>query len=97
MTAIEPKVGYTEQQAAAGTMEQLLRRLAGIGGTQADDNGATRGAVTIRIPAESLEEATHALVGTAGVRLADMFAGGSGGSSPRASRAAGGYWQGRRG
>ncbi len=90
MTSIEPKTGYAEPQVAAGTMEQLLRRLAGIGGTQADDNGATRGAVTIRIPAESLEEATHAVVATSGVRLADMFAGGSGGSSPRASRAAAG-------
>ena len=38
--------------------------------------------MTIRIPAESLEEATHALVATSGVRLADMFAGGSGERPP---------------
>ena len=75
MTAIEPKVGYTEAQAAARTMEQLLRRLMGVGGTQAQDNNATRGAVTIRIPAEALEPAAKCLAGTTGVRLADMFAG----------------------
>jgi Ni,Fe-hydrogenase III large subunit len=67
MTTVEP-------QAAAGTREQLVRQLVAIGGTEAQDGNATRGAVTICIPAESLEEATHAVAGTSGVRLADMFA-----------------------
>ena len=68
MTAVEPQV-------AAGTREQLIRQLAGLGGIQAPDGGAARGAVTVRIPAGALEEATNRLAGTAGVRLADMFAG----------------------
>ncbi len=68
MTAVEP-------QAAAGNREQLIRQLTGLGGVQAPDGGAARGAVTVRIPAEVLEEATNRLAGTAGVRLADMFAG----------------------
>ena len=67
MTAVEPQV-------AAGTREQLIRQLTGLGGIQAPDGGAARGAVTVRIPAEVLEEATNRLAGTAGVRLADMFA-----------------------
>jgi len=80
MTTVEP-------QAAAGTMAQLVRRLVGLGGTEAQGGSATRGAVTVRVPAESLEAVTH-VAGTSGVRLADMFAGGSGGSPPRANRAA---------
>jgi Ni,Fe-hydrogenase III large subunit/Ni,Fe-hydrogenase III component G len=67
MTAVEP-------QAAAGTREQLIRQLADMGGIQAPDGGVPRGAVTVRIPAEILEGATNRLAGTAGVRLADMFA-----------------------
>ena len=70
MTAVEP-------QAAAGTKEWLIRQLADVGGIQAQDGGAARGAVTVRIPAEVLEEATNRLAGPAGVRLADMFAGGA--------------------
>jgi Ni,Fe-hydrogenase III large subunit/Ni,Fe-hydrogenase III component G len=49
---------------------------------------ATQGTVTTRIPAADLEKVTADLAKTPGTRLADMFAGGSGGSSPRASRAA---------
>lgn len=79
MTAVEPRP-------APGTREQLIRQLTGLGGIEARDGGA----VTVRVPAEALEAATHALAGTAGVRLADMFAGGSGGASPRAGRAASG-------
>ena len=67
MTAVEP-------QAAAGTKDQLLRRLASLGGVQTRDDSAAGAAVTLRIPAEALEEATNRLAGTAGVRLADMFA-----------------------
>jgi Ni,Fe-hydrogenase III large subunit/Ni,Fe-hydrogenase III component G len=70
MTAVEPQ--------AAGTTEQLVRQLAGLGGLEVRDSGATRGAVTIRILPETLEAATHALAGTAGTRLADMFAGNDG-------------------
>jgi Ni,Fe-hydrogenase III large subunit/Ni,Fe-hydrogenase III component G len=66
MTAVEPR--------AAGTRESLVRQLAGLGGLEVRDSGATRGAVTIRIPAETLEAATHALAGMAGTRLGDMFA-----------------------
>jgi Ni,Fe-hydrogenase III large subunit/Ni,Fe-hydrogenase III component G len=80
MTAVEPQT--------AGTREQLVRRLTGLGGLEVRDNGATGGAVTVRMPPETLEAATHAIAGTADTRLADMFAWGSGGSSPRASRAA---------
>jgi Ni,Fe-hydrogenase III large subunit/Ni,Fe-hydrogenase III component G len=67
MTAVEPR-------ATAGTREQLVRQLNGLGGLEVLDNGATRGAVTVRLLAESLEEATHLLAGTTGIRLADMFA-----------------------
>ncbi len=67
MTAVEPQV-------AAGTREQLVRRLAGLGGVQAQADGAARGAITLRVPAGALEEATNRLAGRAGVRLADMFA-----------------------
>ncbi len=84
MTAVEPQV-------AAETREQLIRQLADVGGIQAPDGGAARGAVTVRIPAEALEEATNRLAGTAGVRLADMFAGGSGGSSPPGQRGRRGF------
>jgi Ni,Fe-hydrogenase III large subunit len=68
--------------------DQLVRQLVALGGLEVRDRGATRGAVTVRMLPETLEEATHALAGKASIRLADMFAGGSGGSSPRASRAA---------
>jgi Ni,Fe-hydrogenase III large subunit len=67
VTAVEP-------QAAAGTREQLIRQLARLGGIQGPDGGAARGALTIGIPAGALEAATHHLAGTAGGRLADMFA-----------------------
>jgi Ni,Fe-hydrogenase III large subunit len=80
MTAVEPQ--------AAGTSDQLIGQLAGLGGLEVPDGGATRGAVTVRMRPETLEAATHVIAGTAGTRLADMFAGGSGGSSPRASTAA---------
>ena len=63
MTAVEPR-------SAPGTREQLIRQLTCLGGIQARDGGA----VTVRVPAEALEAATHALAGTAGVRLADTFA-----------------------
>ena len=49
---------------------------------------ASQGTVTTRVPAEDLQRVTADLAKTPGIRLADMFAGGSGGSSPRAGRAA---------
>ena len=67
MTAVEP-------QAAAGTREQLIRQLVGLGGVHVQADGAARGAITLRVPAGALEEATNRLAGRAGVRLADMFA-----------------------
>jgi Ni,Fe-hydrogenase III large subunit/Ni,Fe-hydrogenase III component G len=67
MTTVEP-------QAAAGTKDQLLRRLASLGGVRTQDGSAAEATVTLRIPAGALEEATNRLAGTAGVRLADMFA-----------------------
>jgi Ni,Fe-hydrogenase III large subunit len=81
MTAVEPQT--------ARTSDQLVRQLADLGGLEVVGGGATRGAITIRMLPETLEAATHAIAGAAGTRLADMFAGGSGGSSLRASRAAG--------
>jgi len=63
MTAVEPR-------APGGTREQLVRTLADLGSLRAQDGGV----VTIRIPAEALEQATHAAAGTPGIRLADMFA-----------------------
>ena len=54
--------------------EQLVRQLTGLGGLEVRGGGATGGAITIRTLAETLEEATHALAGTPGTRLADMFA-----------------------
>jgi Ni,Fe-hydrogenase III large subunit len=54
--------------------EQLVRQLTGLGGLEVRGGGATGGAITIRTLAETLEEATHALAGTPGARLADMFA-----------------------
>jgi Ni,Fe-hydrogenase III large subunit len=80
MTAVEPQ--------AAGMSDRLVGQLADLGGLEVTDGGATRGAVTVRVRPETLEEATHAIAGTPGARLADMFAGGSGGSPPRASTAA---------
>jgi Ni,Fe-hydrogenase III large subunit/Ni,Fe-hydrogenase III component G len=67
MTAVEPR-------AAPGTREQLIRQLNGLGGLEIKDLGGTQGAVTVRLMAETLEAATHVLAGTAGIRLADMFA-----------------------
>ena len=67
---------------AAATSEQLAGRLNALGGLEVKDGGATRGTVTVRTLDETLEAATHVVAGAAGVRLADMFAGGSGGSSP---------------
>jgi Ni,Fe-hydrogenase III component G len=63
MTAVEPR-------AAAGTRDQLVDAVAGLGSLHAEHGGV----VTIRIPDAALEEATSRLAGTAGVRLADMFA-----------------------
>ena len=81
MTAVEPQV-------AAGTREQLIRQLAGLGGIQAPDGGAARGAVTVRIPAEALEEATNRLAARpeSGSRTCSRGVRGS----SRDSRAAGG-------
>jgi Ni,Fe-hydrogenase III large subunit len=73
MTAVEPQ--------AAGTSDQLARQLAGLGGPEVRDGGATRGAVTIRTLPETLEAATHAIADTPGARLADMFAN-NGGEAP---------------
>jgi len=67
MTAVEPRP-------AAGTREQLIRQLNGLGALEVRDRGGTQGAVTVRVLAESLEAATHVLAGTSGTRLADMFA-----------------------
>jgi len=66
---------------AAEISEQLVRQLAGLGGLQVRDGGATRGAVTVRMLPETLEEATQALAGKASIRLADMF-GDNGGDAP---------------
>ena len=66
MTAVEPQT--------AGTTERLVRRLTGLGGLGVRDNGATGGAVTVRMLPETLAAATHAISGTPGTRLADMFA-----------------------
>ena len=66
---------------AAEISEQLVRQLAGLGGLQVRDGGATRGAVTVRTLPETLEEATQALAGKASIRLADMF-GDNGGDAP---------------
>jgi len=59
---------------AAATMNGVVGPLAGLGGLEISDSGATRGAVTVRILEETLEAATRSLAGTPGVRLADMFA-----------------------
>jgi Ni,Fe-hydrogenase III component G len=67
MTAVEPRP-------TAGTTEELVRQLNGLGGLEVADRGGTQGAATVRLLAETLEAATHALSGTAGLRLADMFA-----------------------
>ena len=42
MTAVEPR-------AAAGTREQLVRQLNGLGGLEIKDHGGTQGAVTVRL------------------------------------------------
>ena len=73
MTAVERQ--------AAGTSDRLLGQLADLGGLEVADGGATRGAVTVRVLPETLEEATHVIAGTAGTRLADMFAD-NGGDAP---------------
>ena len=67
MTAVEP-------QATVGTREQLVRQLNGLGGLEVRDRSGTQGVVTVRLLAETLETAIHVLAGTAGIRLADMFA-----------------------
>ncbi len=73
MTAVQPQ--------AAGTAEQLVRQLGGLGGLEVVGRSATQGAVTVRTLAETLEAATHAIAGTPGTRLADMFAD-NGGDAP---------------
>jgi len=73
MTTVEPQ--------ATGTSDQLVGQLGGLGGLEVADGGATRGAVTVRVLPEILEEATHVIAGTAGIRLADMFAD-NGGDAP---------------
>ncbi len=59
---------------AAATMDGVVRPLADLGGLQIRGSGATGGAVTVRVPAETLEAATSTLADTSGLRLADMFA-----------------------
>jgi len=76
MTAVEPR-------ATGRTRDQLVSSLAGLGSLHAE----RRGVVTVRIPAEALEPATHAAAGNPGVRLADMFAEGSQEASPQAAGA----------
>jgi Ni,Fe-hydrogenase III large subunit/Ni,Fe-hydrogenase III component G len=66
MTAVGPQ--------AAATMDGVVRPLADLDGLQVRDSDATRGAVTVRVPAETLEAATSTLAGIPGLRLADMFA-----------------------
>jgi Ni,Fe-hydrogenase III component G len=66
MTTVEPQ--------AAGTSDQLVRQLAGLGGLEVVGGGATRGAITVRVLPGTLEAATHAIAGAPGTRLADMFA-----------------------
>ena len=73
MTTVEPR--------AAELSDQLVRQLVALGGLEVRDRGATRGAVTVRMLPETLEEATHALAGKASIRLADMFAD-NGGDAP---------------
>jgi Ni,Fe-hydrogenase III large subunit/Ni,Fe-hydrogenase III component G len=64
----------TVESQATEMSEGLVRQLVGLGGLEVRDGGATRGAVTVRMLQETLEEATHALAGKASIRLADMFA-----------------------
>ena len=65
MTAVEPR--------AAGTMQELLRRLDDLNGIQV--RGAPAGdTVTVSVPPGELEAAVHRLAGPGGARLADMFA-----------------------
>ena len=66
MTAIDPRI--------AATSKDLVDHLVSLGGLELRGSGATRGAVTVRMLPETLEEAKHLLAGTPGVRLADMFA-----------------------
>ena len=65
MTAVEPR--------AAGTMEELLRHLGDIDGTQVRGVPAG-GVVTVSVPPGELEAVVHRLAGPGGARLADMFA-----------------------
>jgi Ni,Fe-hydrogenase III large subunit len=73
MTAVE--------SAVAGTSERLVDELAGLGSLEVVGGGETRGAGTVRMLPETLEAATHAIAGTPGTRLADMFAD-NGGDAP---------------
>jgi Ni,Fe-hydrogenase III large subunit len=66
MTAIEPQV--------AGTSKDIVHHLVSLGGLEVRDSGATRGAATVRMLPETLDEAKHVLAGNPGIRLADMFA-----------------------
>jgi len=72
MTTVEPQ---------AGTSEQLIRRLADLGGLEVLGGAETRGAITVRMLPETLEEATHVIAASADTRLADMFAD-DGGDAP---------------
>jgi Ni,Fe-hydrogenase III large subunit len=74
----------TSVQPRTGRQDRLVRSLTGLGGRPALDGQASGGAVTVLVPAGALEAVTHYLAGSPGLRLADMFAGGSGGSSHRA-------------
>jgi len=65
VTAVEPR--------AAGTMEELLRHLGDIDGTQVRGVPAG-GVVTVSVPPGELEAVVHRLAGPGGARLADMFA-----------------------
>jgi Ni,Fe-hydrogenase III large subunit len=73
VTAVEPR--------AAATSGQLVTQLAGLGALEVLGGGATRGAITVRTLPETLEAAAHAIAGTTGTRLADMFAD-NGGDAP---------------
>jgi Ni,Fe-hydrogenase III large subunit/Ni,Fe-hydrogenase III component G len=75
-TAIEPHSiePHSIEPQSATTMDGVVHPLVRLGGLQVRDSGATRGAVTVRVLAETLEAATRTLAGTPGLRLADMFA-----------------------
>jgi Ni,Fe-hydrogenase III large subunit len=66
LTAIDPQV--------AGTSKDLVHHLVRLGALEVKGRGATRGATTVRMLPETLDEARHVLAGNPGIRLADMVA-----------------------